>query len=286
MNAIIGIVVVLGSVLGGFMMHGGNPLVLLQWSEYLIILGAAIGAIIIAQGIGGVLHLFKETLGLLKGNPYNKERYSELLALLYEFFQVARREGEIKLEPHVENPAESDIFKKYPAFLENQHAVSFLSDTVKVILSGTIDPHDLDAALDMDLERYEEEATHTAHTLATTGDAMPGYGIVACVLGVVVTMGKIGGDAADIGHSVGAALVGTFIGILFAYGVFAPLSQATGVIAKSEMAYLSCIKAALLSYVKGDSPLTCVEFARRSIEPAFRPTFVELETMTRKSREG
>src|SRR5690606_31840917 len=224
-----------------------------------------------AVGLKPAIHVIKTCFGLIKGNPYTKERYAELLQLLYEFFQIARREGNMKLEEHVENPTESSLFKKYPSFLSNEHAVSFLSDTTKVIISGAIDPHDLDAALDLDLERYHDEAMHASHTIAVTGDAMPGFGIVAAVLGVVITMGKIGGDAAEIGHSVGAALVGTFLGVLMAYGVFAPMATSLAAVAKAEMAYLSCIKTAILTFTKGDAPLTCMEFARRSIEPAFRP---------------
>lgn len=285
MNAIIGLAIVFGSVIGGFMMAGGHPAALWYTYKVIIIVGAGIGALVISSGVGGLTHVAKDSMALFKGNPYTKDRYGELLGLLYEFFQIARREGEIKLEEHVENPMESTLFAKYPSFLKDEHAVSFLADTVKVILTGAIDPHDLDGALDQDLDRYEEELLHSSHALQTTGDAMPAFGIVAAVLGVVLTMGYIGGgDTAVIGEKIGAALVGTMLGVLLGFGVFNPMAAAVAANVNSKMAYLAAIKSAILSYVKGDAPLTCIEFARRSIEPAHRPTFIEMEQITRKTK--
>jgi chemotaxis protein MotA len=216
-------------------------------------------------------------MGLLKGNPYKKDVYAELLLMLHELFQTARRDGMLALEAHVERPKESSIFQKYPFFLKNHHAVDLLSDTLKVLLTGSVDRHNLAEILELDLEKHQEEGMEVSHVLTTTGDAMPGFGIVAAVLGVVITMGSIGGAASEIGHKVAAALVGTFVGILLAYGVFAPLAQACANVARSESSYLACIKTAILAFANGDPPSTVAEFARRNIDPGCRPSLTEME---------
>ena len=181
------------------------------------------------------------------------------------------------LEQHVENPESSEIMKNYKTFLTNHHAVSFFCDTMKVILTGAVGPHDLSEMMEIDLETAHAEAKVPIDAVQTVGDAMPGFGIVAAVLGVIITMGKIGGEAAAIGQSVAAALVGTFLGILLAYGVFAPLSRAMDLRLKSESAYMNCLRYALFSFARGESPITCAEFARRNIEPSVRPGFAEME---------
>jgi chemotaxis protein MotA len=196
---------------------------------------------------------------------------------MYQLFNVARKEGLLGLEKHIEEPEKSEIIKKYPTFLANHHASSFLCDTMKVILTGAVGPHDLSEMMELDLEIAHQEAKTPAEAIQTVGDAMPGFGIVAAVLGVIITMGEIGGEAAAIGQSVAAALVGTFLGILMAYGVFAPLARAIELRLKSEEQYLNCIRYALFSFARGESPITCVEFARRNIEPSVRPGFAEME---------
>jgi chemotaxis protein MotA len=286
MAAFLGLFIIFASVLGGFMMHGGHPALLWQVSEFIIIGGAGLGAMVASTSPKAVLHTFKEVGALAKGNPYTKDTYTELLLVLFEFFDLESKQGKMALDAHIEDPQNSSIFERYPFFHKHQHAISFLTDTIKVLNSGTIDPNDMDVALEMDLEQYQEEANHGAHSLQTTGEAMPAFGIVAAVLGVVITMQKVGGDAATIGKSIAAALVGTFLGVLSAYGFLMPLSQAVGAVAKSEVAYLNCIKAAILSYMRKDSPMTCVEFARRSIEPAHRPSFTEMEMKIREIKRG
>jgi chemotaxis protein MotA len=223
-----------------------------------------------------------QLLGLLKPNPYGAKAYAELLQVLYEVFQKARKDGLVGLEAHIEDPEKSDIFQKYPSFMGNHHATSLLCDTLKVLLTGTVEDHNLADILDVDLEKHHHEQMLAPHAITTVGDAMPGFGIVAAVLGVIITMGSIGGAASEIGNKVAAALVGTFVGILLAYGVFGPIAKAMETRIHAEHDYMLCIRTALLSFARGDAPMTAVEFSRRNIEPHERPSFAELEELTRK----
>ena len=277
MFVLIGLAVVFGSILVGYMMHGGKVAVLIQISEFVIIGGAAFGGIIVASGISGVQTLIKSILGLLKPPPVSKDAYMELLQMLFAMFTLARKEGLLALERHVENPESSDLFSQYPSIVANHHAMDFLCDTVKVILTGAVGQYELSDLMEIDLETHKHEALKPANMLAKVGDAMPGFGIVAAVLGVVITMQAINGPPEQIGHKVAAALVGTFLGVLLAYGVFQPLSQAVEGRVHAEEEYLQCIRHALLSFARGESPITCVEFARRQIPPAYRPSFREME---------
>ena len=283
MFVIVGLVVVFGSILFGYTMHHGQIVVLLQWSEFIIIGGAAFGAFLISNPISVVKGAFASTLGLIKPNPYTEKAYAELLKVLYDVFQKARKDGLVGLEAHIEDPDKSDIFKKYDFFRNHHHALPFLCDTLKVLLTGAVEDHHLAEILDMDLERMHEEEQAIPSAMAVIGDALPGFGIVAAVLGVVITMGAIGGSAQSIGEKVAAALVGTFLGILLSYGLVNPLAKAIEARNRSEAAYMSCIRTALLAFARGDAPMTCVEFARRNIEPVDRPTFAELEALTRKA---
>ncbi len=277
MLVLVGIAIVFLAVIVGYMMHGGNIGVLIQPNEILILVGAGAGSFLAANGMVNVKAAITSVKGLLKPDPFTKSTYNELLKMMYTLFNVARKEGLLGLEKHIEDPEKSDIIKVYPSFLANHHAQSFFCDTMKVILTGAVGPHDLSEMMEIDLEIAHNEASIPADAMQTVGDAMPGFGIVAAVLGVIITMGKIGGEASEIGHSVAAALVGTFLGILLAYGVFAPLSRAMQLRLKSESQYLNCIRFALFSFARGESPITCVEFARRNIEPAVRPGFAEME---------
>jgi chemotaxis protein MotA len=282
MFVIIGLLVVFGSILGGYTMHHGHIAVLIQVSEFIIIGGAGLGAMVVGNPPALIKRIFGDLLGLLKPNPYNEKAYGELLQLLYDLFQKARKEGLIGLEAHIEEPEKSDLFSKYPTVAKNHHAVAFLTDTLKVLLTGAVEDHHLAEILDLDLERQHEEAMAVPAALSKVGDAMPGFGIVAAVLGVVITMGSIGGAASEIGEKVAAALVGTFLGILLSYGVIGPLASAIESRIKSEESYMMSIRTALLAFARGDSPMTAVEFARRNIEPADRPSFAELEGLTRR----
>ncbi len=282
MFVIIGLVVVFGAVIGGYVMHHGQLAVLIQPNEFIILGGAAVGTLIIANPPAVLKGVLAQTLGLLKPNPYGAKAYAELLQVLYEVFQKARKDGLVGLEAHIENPEGSDIFQKYPSFMANHHAVSLLCDTLKVLLTGTVEDHNLADILDVDLEKHHHEGMLVPHAVTTVGDAMPGFGIVAAVLGVIITMGSIGGAASEIGEKVAAALVGTFLGILLAYGVFGPLAKAMETRLHAEHDYMLCIRTALLSFARGDAPMTAVEFSRRNIEPHERPSFAELEELTRK----
>ncbi|HEY0931393.1 MAG TPA: flagellar motor stator protein MotA [Gemmatimonas sp.] len=282
MFVIIGLVVVFGSVIGGYVMHHGQLAVLVQINEFIIIGGAGLGTLIIANPPAVLKACIGQTLGLLKPNPYGASAYAELLQVLYEVFQKARKDGLVGLEAHIESPETSDIFQKYPSFTNNHHAVSLLCDTLKVLLTGTVEDHNLADILDVDLEKHHHEGMLVPHAITAVGDAMPGFGIVAAVLGVIITMGSIGGAASEIGEKVAAALVGTFVGILLAYGVFGPVAKAMENRLHAEHDYMLCIRTALLSFARGDAPMTAVEFSRRNIEPHERPSFTELEELTRK----
>jgi chemotaxis protein MotA len=278
----LGLAIVFGSIILGYTMHGGNVGVLIQVTEYIIIGGAGFGAMLIGNGPSVVMRTFKSVMGLLKPTAFNRTAYAELLQVLYEVFYTARRDGLVGIESHIEDPDKSELFRRYPSFHSNHHAVGFLADTMKVMLTGAVEDHHLSEILELDLERYHEEAMVVPNALNRVGDAMPGFGIVAAVLGVVITMGHIGGSASEVGESIAAALVGTFLGILLSYGVIGPIALAIEGRAKGEDSYMRCIRTALLSFSRGDPPITSVEFARRNIEPEDRPSFAELEEMTRK----
>lgn len=282
MILLVGLVVVFGSIVVGYTMHGGSLLVLVQVSEFIIIGGCGLGALLAGSSPRVVKGVFRETLGLLRRDPIDAARYSELLCLLYDLFYQARKGGLNSLEPHVEAPMESEILGRYPGVRENHEALAFLTDTVKILLSGGVDDHHLSEILEADLEQRHHEEMQVPRALATIGDAMPGFGIVAAVLGIIITMGKIGGSPEQVGHAVAAALVGTFLGILLAYGVIGPAAQALIGRVRSRDAYLQVMRVALLAFARGDAPMTCVEFARRTIEPADRPAFDELEGLTRR----
>lgn len=277
MFVLIGIAMVFVCIVVGYAMHGGNFAVLMQVNEFIILGGAGLGSFLAANGMANTTTTVKACLGLLKPDPYNAAAYNDLLKMMYQLFNVARKEGLLGLEKHIETPEKSEILKNFPTFLANHHASAFFCDTLKVILTGSVSPHDLAEMMELDLETAHREAENPAEALQAVGDAMPGFGIVAAVLGVIITMGKIGGEAAEVGHSVAAALVGTFLGILLAYGVFAPIARAMMLRLRSESSYLNCIRYALFSFARGESPITCAEFARRNIDPTFRPGFAEME---------
>jgi chemotaxis protein MotA len=278
---IIGLVIVFGSIIGGYVMHHGELKVLMQVNEFIIIGGSALGALIIGNPAGVIKRLFADLVGLLKPSAYTPQAYEELLQVLYAVFQKARKDGLVGLEPHIESPEKSDLFRKYPLFMSKQFARSTLCDTLKVLLTGAVENHHLADVLDMDLEQYHHEASAVPNALTKVADALPGFGIVAAVLGVIITMGAIGGSASLVGEKVAAALVGTFLGILLSYGVFGPMAQAMEGRVAAEHAYLLTIRTALLAFARGDSPMSAVEFARRSIEPHERPSFSRLESIVR-----
>ena len=276
MLLIVGALIVLGSVAGGYLMHGGVLGALWQLNELVIIGGAALGALIIGTPISLIKALLARLGGFFKSPP-SKDIYLDLLALQYQLYRLTQQSGVMALEAHVEEPEKSAIFSKFPTFLANHHAVSFLSDSVRVIILGGVAPHDLEALMDEDLEVHHHEALKPAQTLAKVADALPGLGIVAAVLGIVITMQAIGGPPEEIGHSVAAALVGTFLGILASYGFVQPMATSMEHMVEAEGRYLICIKSGLLAVYKGFPPAIAVEFARRTLPEDVRPTFTETE---------
>jgi chemotaxis protein MotA len=284
MLVIIGIVVVFASMLIGYVMHHGDIRVLIQVNEFIIIGGVALGSMLVANPMFMLKKIFAGALGTLKNHTYSKEDYLELLKMQYELFQFAKREGLIALEPHVENPSQSSIIGKYPGVLKNEGAITFMTDTLKVILSGGVPAHDLEELMDKDIEAMNEEEHTVIMSLNTVSDAFPGIGIVAAVLGVIITMGSISAGAETVGANVAAALVGTFLGILLSYGVVGPIVRNMDIHHSLHDKYLQCIKSGLLSFAKGAPAAVAVEYGRRSIDPAHRPTFQEAEEASKQTR--
>lgn len=272
----IGAAVVLGSIITGFTLEGGHILALNQPLELLIIGGAALGALLISTPLPVIKGIISQIKGVM-GSGFTKKDYLELLVMMFEIFNVARKDGLIGLENHIEHPEDSEILKRYPKFLKNHHAVAFFADTMRVIISGAVQPYDLEDLMDNDIEAMHEEEMHPSHSLNSVADSLPGLGIVAAVLGVVITMASIDGPPEEIGHKIGAALVGTFLGILGCYGFVGPLAGSMKFRVNDNKQYITCIKHALLSFNKGVAGVISVEFARRTLFAEVRPDFLELE---------
>ena len=283
MLMIVGAVVVLVSVAGGFMLAGGNLLALVQPAEYIVIVGAAIGTMIVSTPIAVLHQMVAQVTRLFRPGP-GKEDYVKLLAMQYQLFRVVQQNGMMALESHFDNPAQSPILSRYPTFLGRPGSVAFLADSVKVLIVGGIASHDFEQLMNEDLEVRLKEESEAAHMLNKVSDALPGLGIVAAVLGVVVTMASIDGPASEIGHKVGAALVGTFLGILLSYGFVGPVATSLEHRAHEEAQYDVCVRAGLLATTKGLGPVVAIEFARRTIPDHVRPTFEETEALCRATR--
>ena len=286
MIIIIGTLVVVFCVFGGFVIGGGHLMVLVHPNELLIIGGGAAGALIIMSPIKVLKEIAGGMVMCLKGAPYNRASYEELLKVLYELFMLGRRSGMIALEEHVLEPEKSSIFKKYPAFMQNHHAVEFLCGGLRPIIDGKIKPDQLRLLLDAEIERKEIEHHAPVSVLQKTGDAMPGFGIVAAVLGIVITMASISGPVEKIGEHVAAALVGTFLGILLAYGFMGPLATNMEFIGESELDFTRCIAACVTGFANGMAPVTAVELGRRGLSSEYRPSLEELEQMFKAMKSG
>lgn len=279
MIIIIGSLIVLGSVLGGFIMAGGKVGALMQISEFVIIGGAALGALVIMSPKKVLMDLLHCLIAALKGTPYSKTSYEDLFKVLYELFMLGRRNGMIALEEHVMNPGSSSIFSRYPSFANNTHAVEFLCNGLRPVIDGKIKPDQLKMVLEMELGSLEEEHHHPVDVLTKSADAMPGFGIVAAVMGIVITMASIGGPVEEIGHHVAAALVGTFLGIFLSYGFMNPLAVNISFVNFASMSYLRCISSSIIGFVSGMAPMMAVEMARRTLTSDVRPSAEELESM-------
>ncbi len=281
MFAIIGFVIVLGAVLGGYMMEHGKIAVLVQPAELIIIGGAAIGTLLIANPLPLLIKIAKGLAGVLKGSPYTRAVFVDTLKMLNELFYYARKNGMVKLEEDIENPEKSPVFTKHPQFLANHHAVAFICDTLRMSISGGVPAFDLDQMMELDMDVHHQESGQPVAALSSVADALPGLGIVAAVLGVVVTMGALGGPPEELGHKVAAALVGTFLGILLCYGFVGPLASNLTKLNEAEADYLRCLRSGVIAFTKGSAPVLAVEFARRSIPNDLRPSFKELEAAIR-----
>lgn len=281
MIAIIGILIVFGAIAGGYLMEHGKLLVLLQPAELLIIFGAAVGTLVIANPLPTLMRVGVGLMSVFSGSSFTKAFYVDNLKMLFELFNHARKAGTAKLEEDVDNPAKSPIFSKYPKFLKSHHAMHFLCDTLRMAVSGGVDPMEMDQMMEVDMEVHHRESLEPITALSTMADALPGLGIVAAVLGVVITMGALGGPKEEIGHRVAAALVGTFLGILLCYGLFGPLTAAMSKENDAEGHYFGFLRMAALGFVKGLAPILAVELARRAIPTSVRPSFQEMESACR-----
>lgn len=277
MFAIIGIVVVFAAVIGGFLMEKGQIAVLMQPAELLIIAGASAGTLLIANPVH-ILKRIAAGLGAAFGkSKFGRERYLESLKMMFDFLNKVRREGLLAVEGDVEKPEESKLFEAYPSFVKDRRVRDFVCDTLRMAITGGVEPFDMDQMMELDMEVQHHDAGQPVAALTSVADSLPGLGIVAAVLGVVITMGALGGPPELIGHKVAAALVGTFLGILLCYGLVGPLAASMSKAAEEERAFLHVLRVLLLAFMKGSAPILAVEIARRAIPSHVRPTFFEME---------
>jgi chemotaxis protein MotA len=277
MFAIIGILVVIGAIVGGYLMEHGNLMVLLQPAELIIIGGAAIGTVLIGNPLPTIIRIAKGLMSVFMPSAFSKAFYLDHLKLLSDLFQYARKNGAVKLEADIEDPSKSELFSKYPKFINNHHALYFVCDTLRMFVSGGVSPFELDQMMELDMEVHHAGANAPVSALSTVADSLPGLGIVAAVLGVVITMGAIGGPPEEVGHKVAAALVGTFLGILLCYGVVGPLASNMTKTADEHNEYLHVLRVLILSFLKGAAPMIAIEMGRRAIPAHVRPSFDEME---------
>ncbi len=277
MKFIIGLVVTIGCIVTGYLASGGVLGALWQPFEILIILGGAIGAFIVSNPAKVVFGTLKGIMGLFKGQKYKKETYMELLGLMFNLFSKARKEGLMALEADIEEPHDSEIFKAAPKISSNHHLVDFICDYLRLMVGGNMNAFELESLMDLELETHHHEAEEPSHALQTMADGLPAFGIVAAVMGVVITMGYISEPPEVLGHHVGAALVGTFMGILMGYGFAGPMAASMGAQAKEEGLIFGCAKTCIIATLNGYTPQIAVEFGRKALTSDLRPSFLELE---------
>ena len=277
MLIIIGFLVVILSVVGGYIASHGKLAALWQPFELVIIGGAAFGAFLVSTPMKTVKETFSAAIGTIKGPRYQRQDYLDVLSLLYELLNKARREGFMSLEEHVENPTNSPLFANYPKVMADHHLLDFITDCLRLMIGSNIEPHELEPLLELELEKHHHEVMAPSHALTKVADGLPGFGIVAAVLGIVITMGSIGGDIAEVGAHVAAALVGTFLGILLAYGFIGPLATAMEARAEQDARIYESVKTALLACLRGYNPKIALEFARKTVPSNLRPGFSEFE---------
>lgn len=284
MKFLLGYVVVLGSVLGGYIMHGGFLGALWQPSEFVIIGGAAAGAFIVANPMHNILAVGRNIPALIKGAQFKPEDYLDLLGMLYLVFDKIRRSGMLSIEDDVENPSESTIFQGFPKILMNHHAMDFISDYLRIMVLGNMNPHEIENLMDIELETHHHESMLPSEAVATMSDGLPAFGIVAAVMGVVITMGYISEPPEVLGTKVAAALVGTFLGVLLAYGFVGPLAGGLKHLADEQAAYFVCIKTCFIATLQGYGPDLALEYGRKTLPSTVRPSFSQLEESLRERK--
>lgn len=282
MNAILGIVIVLGSVIGGYMLEHGNILMLVQPVELLIIGGAACGAFFISSPMSVVKDVFKHLPAIFTGKEDSKAFYLDLLSLMYELFQLARRSGAVALDAHVNRPADSDLFNRYASVTKNKTVLNFICDNLKIVIAGNIEQHHYEAIMDTDISTRKHHDLIPMGSVNKIADALPGLGIVAAVLGIVITMGNINQPPEILGNHIAAALVGTFLGVLLCYGFVGPMGALLEHQAAAKQARLKVVKSALMGYSIGLAPILAVEYARRAVPTNVQPSMDELEEGMKK----
>jgi chemotaxis protein MotA len=284
MFSIIGIVVVFGCIAAGYLMEHGNIKVLLQPAELLIIAGAALGTMLISNPVHTLKQMISGLIAAFGSSKYGEKRYVDSLKMMYELLQKARKEGLVALETDIEDPDKSPLFTKYADFVKDHHAVAFVCDTMRMAVSGGVEVFDLDQMLDADMEVHHHEASEPVSALSTMADALPGLGIVAAVLGVVITMSALGGPPEEIGKKVASALVGTFLGILLCYGLVGPLAARMGKMADEQHAFMMVLRVTMIAFLKGVAPIMAVEIGRRTVPGHVRPSFKAVEEACRGAR--
>ena len=286
MRLIVGIIVIFASVIGGYMAMGGHLEVLIQPFEAVIILGAAMGAYV----IGNTGPVLKQSIGvfgtLFRGPRYNKESYVELLGLQYSLFRLVQSRGLLALEPHIENPEQSSIFERFPKFAANHHAVEFMCDYLRMVTLGTNNAHELDALMDEELETHHQERERLVTAVQSLADGTPALGIVAAVLGIVKTMGAISEPPEVLGLMIGKALVGTFLGVLLAYGIVGPFAARLGGIIEQDSQFYKIIRDVLVAHLHGNAAQVSVEIGRGSVPTSVQPSFAQLEEALATAAEG
>lgn len=277
MKIIIGILAVLACVFGGFLLSGGQLLALWHPPEILIILGGATGAFIISNPPKVIGASAKGFISILKGTRYNKATYMDLLTMMYDIFAKARKEGLMSLEADIDEPHESELFKKYPKISANHHLMDFICDYIRLMVGGNMNAFELESLMDVEMETHHHEASAPAMAVTNMSDGLPGFGIVAAVMGVVITMGYISEPPEVLGAKVGAALVGTFLGILFAYGFVGPMAKAMEAQAEEDAMIFNVAKTCIMATLNGYTPQIAIEFGRKALSSNVRPSFTELE---------
>jgi chemotaxis protein MotA len=277
MLVIIGSLIVVACVLGGFVLAHGHILALWQPYELMIIFGGAVGAFLSANSSKIVKQALDDILGLFKGPKYRKQDYVDLLALLYDIFGVIRKQGLLGLEAHIEDPRASSVFNAYPRLVKEHHLIEFITDCLRLMVGGNMNPHELEQLLEIELETHQIEAEAPATAVTKMADSLPGFGIVAAVLGIVTTMSQLGSDTSQIGEHIAGALVGTFLGILLCYGFVGPLGAAMENRVHEDGRAFECVKVALLASLRGYNPKVSVEFARKTLSAHMRPNFQDFE---------